>query len=489
MARRRQAGRRSRLPEWQRRSRQLISLVDQGESVKLEAKSFGAQGRDSSWNLFAQSFLSANAIQFESLGIRPSLRADSEQVNLYLKPGRVVGAVPLRSPASRQIAGGLVIRPRFGWSGIGPVLNEIGWTASPHLLDMPLVPGAANEVPPWVLAGPILKRFRCLLNELARGFRLNEEVRQIPRGQIVWSRYVNEQLSRGAFHQIPCRFPELGPDLQLRGMLRWGLETIHRSLVLWINIDAVARGLAEKTQELLQTLEDVKASVPSRAMLNHFMLTNGPTAESLKLGLQALGWLADERGLAGTAENDGLAWCLPMHELFERWVEHLVRQWAHGFGGNVRTGRTRETLTPIRWERTAMRSLQSLVPDLTVQTRNRMWIFDAKYKGHFEELDYHRWTELADEIQSEHRHDIHQALAYAATSDAEQTTTVLVYPMHLPTWERLAAAGRSVTVANVTGVGRHLQVALAGIPVQLSSNRLTNALLSNWNVFHQSPLT
>ena len=78
-----------------------------------------------------------------------------------------------------------------------------------------------------------------------------------------------------------------------------------------------------------------------------------------------------------------------MYELFERWVEHLVRLWAHGFGGQVRSGRTYETLIPIRWQRAAVQSLHSLVPDLVVQRGARVWIIDAKYKGHFEELDDH----------------------------------------------------------------------------------------------------
>jgi hypothetical protein len=103
-------------------------------------------------------------------------------------------------------------------------------------------------------------------------------------------------------------------------------------------------------------------------------------------------------------------------------------------------------------------------------------VFDAKYKGHFEELDDRRWSELADETQSEHRHDIPQALAYAATSNARQITTVLVYLMRLPAWERLTARGRSLTVAEVSGGDRTVKVALAGVPIQLSRAELTSQL-------------
>lgn len=55
-----------------------------------------------------------------------------------------VGAVPLRSPDTRKVAGGVVVRPRFGWNGIGPLLQQIGWVASPQVLEMPLVPGRSS---------------------------------------------------------------------------------------------------------------------------------------------------------------------------------------------------------------------------------------------------------------------------------------------------------------------------------------------------------
>ena len=466
---------------WQRRSSSLLVLNDQGASVKLNPEAFGVMGRDRSWNSFAQNFLSANEPQLQALEARAALVPDADQIHLCVKPGGTVGAVPLRSATTRKVIGGLVVRPRFGWNDIGPLLQEIGWTASPQLLEFPLVPGAAREVPPWVLAGPILECFRTLIRELTRGFRLHEEVRQSPRGQIVWQRYVTEQVSRGAYHQLPCRFPELGPDMQLRAMLRWGLEVVHRSLSAWAAVDSIARHLAEQAMELLLLLADVKPLMPGKSHMSHLLRTTGLPPAALQRGLQALGWLVDERGLAGTAETDGLAWCLPMYELFERWVEHLVRLWAHGFGGHVRSGRTFETLIPIRWQRSTVQSLHSLVPDLVVQQGRSVWIIDAKYKGHFEELDDVRWKELAEELQAEHRHDLHQVLAYAATSDADQITSVLVYPMLLPTWQRLVERNRTLTVATIAVGGRVLRLVLMGIPIQMPSPDSVRQLIASWD--------
>jgi len=88
-------------------------------------KDFGVTGRDRTWNLYAQSFLSANHDFLNALGIQHELKADRDQVNLYLWPSGSVGAVPLLSPVTRNIVGGLIVEPRFGWNGIGPMLNKM----------------------------------------------------------------------------------------------------------------------------------------------------------------------------------------------------------------------------------------------------------------------------------------------------------------------------------------------------------------------------
>jgi hypothetical protein len=199
-------------------------LSDQGEARPISPALFGVVGRDRSWNPHADNFLRANEAPLEALDVRAELVAGRTEVGVRLRPGGTVGAVPLRAPDTQRVAGVVVVRPRFGWGGIGPLLHAVGWAASPRVLEQPLVPGSAREVPPWVLAGPLLRRLGQLLREVRRGFRMCEEVRTRPRGQILWQRYTRQEMARGAFHRLPCRFPELGPDVLLRSYLRWGLE-------------------------------------------------------------------------------------------------------------------------------------------------------------------------------------------------------------------------------------------------------------------------
>jgi hypothetical protein len=421
-----------------------------------------------------------NRAQLDALAITSLLEPNPEGVSLRLRPDGLVGAIPLLAPDSQRIAGGLVVRPRFGWDDIGVLLSAIGWAAAPQILAQPLVPGSAREVPPWVLAGPILQRIDALLQTLSRGFRLHEEVRLQPRGQILWRRYVTEQMARGQFHQLPCRYPELGPDLLLRAYLRWGLEQVRGSLAPWGVRDRIARLLIDRAELLLEQLRDIKSQAPDRRSLDQLTRGLSMPSQVLRAGLEALGWVVDERGLAGQADLDGLAWRLTMHALFERWVEHLARRWAHGFGARVGTAEERTARYPLRWQRPGHGSLSELAPDVVVHAGDTVYVLDAKYKGHFEELDDHRWRELRSELQSEHRHDLHQVLAYAALFNAPRVVSVLVYPLFAHTWAALANQGGTMIRAEAAGGGRTVEVALAGVPLQMPPGCTSDEIVDSW---------
>ncbi len=206
-------------------------------------------------------------------------------------------------------------------------------------------------------------------------------------------------------------------------------------------------------------------------------------SDLLRRGLEALGWLAEERGLAGLSEPDGLAWSLTMHEVFERWLGHLVERWAHRNGDQFASGQMGQTIVPIRWNQLGARSLTSLVPDLVVRGREAVFIFDAKYKGHLEEIDEDRWVRGHDELQSEqHRLDVHQVLAYAALFEAPRVVSVLAYPLRGETWRNLAERRRTVLTATLTTAGRRLELALVGVPMELRYDLSVEDIVRHWQI-------
>lgn len=446
----------------------LKVLADSGGVAALRPEEFGIAARDLSWGPYADNLLRANRPQFQALDLSAELVTRPGEISATVRAGGIAGAVPLRAPHTGRVAGGIVVRPRYGWDDIGALLSAIGWAAAPQLLAFPLVPGSAREVPPWVLAGPVVRRFVALLQEVSRGFRMAEETRPRPRGTVLWARYAREQLPRGRPHAVPCRFPDLGADANLRAYLRWGLEQLRRSLLPWVGADRIARSLVDEVDALLSGLTDVVARLPSHAALNELLRDRALSSAALAGGVEALGWLVDERGLAGRNDSDGLAWRLTMHELFERWVEHLTGVWAAGFGGTLTADRRDATTIPIRWQRPWTGSLSSLRPDVVVQTRDAVFIFDAKYKPHMEALDgEHGATDEA--MRAEHRHDVHQVLAYAAAFDAPRVTAALVYPMRAERWQALAPSGRTVDLADVVTGGRSMRLARVAVPLRFPS--------------------
>jgi 5-methylcytosine-specific restriction endonuclease McrBC regulatory subunit McrC len=362
------------------------------------------------------------------------------------------------------VKGGIVVQPRFGWSGIGRVLSETGWHASPEFLTLPMVPGSGREVPPWVLAGPVLARLRELLRSSRRGYREAEALLQAPRGRILWPRYCTESLVRGRWHHLPCRFPDLDTDPRLRRAIRWTLERLHHDLVRVGATDRTAVELAQLAIRLIELVSDVTPEMPRGAAFDAAFRRSALVDIVLQQGLQAMGWVAEERGLGGGRELDGLAWQLPLDRLWEHYVEGLVRREAAQTGGQVRAGRLGQTLIPLHWSDPVHRSLGHLMPDVVVQRARSVHVVDAKYKAHLAELDEVGWRKFIDEHRDSHRADLHQVLAYASLFDADDIRATLVYPLRAETWEHLHDRDRDVSIADIYAGGRHVRLELRGVP-------------------------
>jgi hypothetical protein len=246
--------------------------------------------------------------------------------------------------------------------------------------------------------------------------------------------------------------------------VRWCVERIRRDLAVAGGRDPTSLALVGFADRLLQLLADVRPAMPRRLGMGRS--GSGTQLEDMvvRRGLEAIGWVADERGLGGGRELDGLAWHLPLSELWECYVETVVRREAALVGADVRTGRQGQTTFPIRWTDPGLRGMSHLVPDFVVRHRDHVKIVDAKYKAHFAELDEAGWIRMADDAREAHRADFHQVLAYAALFDAKQTTVSLVYPLRRATFEALEKRRRDVVRADLSFGGRVVRAELRGVP-------------------------
>jgi hypothetical protein len=247
------------------------------------------------------------------------------------------------------------------------------------------------------------------------------------------------------------------------------LERVRGELVGVGGKDPVARELSEVARLLLLDVMDVPPVEPRSGDLQRRLKLDLGMDRAMRTGIEALGWVVDERGLGGGRELDGLAWELPLDQLWERYVEAVVRLEVAKEGGEVLVGRLGQTTIPVHWSEPGLRSLGHLVPDIVIRRGRAVRVIDAKYKAHLADLDEAGWRTASEQLQDAHRADLHQVLAYTSVFDADEVTASLVYPLRRATWEGLRARGQDTWHAAIVSKGRLIRLELRGLPFGLPS--------------------
>lgn len=412
----------------------------------------------------AHQFLRQNQGILRDFGIEGRVNYDGSSVDVHFQTGGHVGAIPLLSPTSGRSDYGLVIKPRFGWQGIGPMLGAMGWKILPTPLRLPLLPRSDRKIPPWVLSTTILLRIERLLKQLDRRFEYTQADLTAPRGQVNWPHYAEVKLSRGNFLSVPCRFPDLRDDRQLKGAIHFTLRKQLASLQSQRTAGVVVLQLLRLCQGLLEKVRDTPAIQPSQNTLNSW-LRGSISTEVFKEGIQAVEWTVDEKGLAGLGDLQGLPWVLPMDIFFEAWVETIAGHLAKKTGGILRSGRQRQTVTPLSWTPPYLGSQRYLLPDVILEREHETIIFDAKYKNHWEEINRDGWFGIDKELQERHRNDLLQVLAYSTVSESKRVVCCLAYPCRAQTWHSLVNRQRPYHKASVRAGTRRVDLILTAVPM------------------------
>jgi hypothetical protein len=425
--------------------------------------------------ILAEQFVTSNRALAGLLDVSLSHEYDGIDVNLLIRSGSSVGAVPLVSPLSARLEFALVVQPRFPWSGIGPVLDEIGWRIVPEPLPLPMLRRSERRVPLWVLSSMVLNRMRTLLASLSRRFQLVSEMIPVPKGAIHWAHYASTCIARGNPLSIPATFPDLRQDQHLQSAIRYTLDRQLESLTTQVGQGTFVQRLIQLAESLHRQVAHVLPRPPSPADLavwqRHPLLTM-PLAE----GIEAIQWTVDNRGLAGLSDLAGVPWRLPMEAFFEAWTEAVFQAAGQQLGGRIRVGRTNDTVHPIDWQPPHSGSQRSLRPDLMLEFPNVTVIVDAKYKRHWDELTYSSWNGLGDRLKDSHRADLFQILAYGNLAPTSNVLLCLAYPSTASTWEDLYKSHRWIHKAEFTVGVRQVRLWLMALPMNAGLSNISGAL-------------
>ncbi len=423
----------------------------------------------------AKQFITQNRELMSKLCVQTQQEYDGNDVVLTVQSESAIGAIPLFSPTTGRLDYGLVVQPRFPWPGIGAMLSQMGWRITPSPLPLPLLRRSERRVPVWVLSSMILMRLQSMLKSLDRKFEITTEIRSAPKGQVEWTRYAVQSVSRGNLLSIPCSFADLRDDRLLKGAIRYTLERQVHALETQREHGIFILKLIEFAQGLLRTLQSVPAYVPPVSVMGTWMQQVMHRSQFTE-GLQAIEWTIEERGLAGLSDLAGIPWTMPMNQFFEAWVETVFRIVALQTGGQVQVGRKRETTHPISWDPPYLGSQKSLIPDIWLEWDSTTLIIDAKYKRHWEELQRYQWSEIAEKVRSEHREDLLQVLAYANLARTERVIACLVYPCSSENWLSLNQRGRVLHKAEISVGSRLLHLWLTAMPMASLAERVASPL-------------
>ena len=437
----------------------------------------GAPPRDPSSQSarLADRFIERNRSLLRLLGASIEQRYDGSRVDLVIQTTTTIGAVPLVSPTTGRADYGLVVKPRFDWPGIGPMLAEMGWRIIPTTLPVPLLPRSDRKIPPWVLSTIVLRRLEALLQQMERRFEMTDTIRTAPRGSVDWSSYVQRHMSRAQFLSVPCRFPDLRDDGALKAAIRFTLQRQLLSLSGQRSAGAYVLRLIELCQNLLDRVGSVAPRQPGPLELDAWL--RGPLRTTqFREGLQAIEWAVDDRGLAGLSDLQGLPWSMSMDTFFEAWTETVLGELSRLIGGVVRSGRQRQTIAPMVWEPPYLGSQKYLLPDLVLERGDTTLIVDAKYKEHWEEMQDRRWGELEADLRERHRADLLQVLAYANLTSAPRIVVCLAYPCSIETWASLQERGRLFHRASLRAGERRIELLLTAFPMGVAARTVARGL-------------
>lgn len=438
-------------------------------SIEFLSRHVDSRNIDAITAKLGRQFLNLNKKKFRKLNAEPEIYYSGDELKLKLKTSTRIGAVPLLSPITHKYEFSLVIKPRFGWQGIGPILSTTGWRVLPNILKLPQLKISERRVPPWVLSSVILGRLEILIRNLDRRFEIDESYRSIPKGKVNWADYSQRQVPQGRFLNMKCRYPELKENREIKSIVHFALKRQKQSLETQRDFGVHVLQLLDYCSQLIKKVSDCAPKRPSNIQLDYFQssLVHG---EAIKEGLEAIVWTTENKGLAGLGDLSGLPWMLNMEELFESYVEAILEKIVQKTGGHLKSGRKRETVTPIKWDPPYLGSQGSLIPDLIIEKENHVYIVDAKYKDHWEELNTDGWYNFSDQIRERHRNDLLQILAYAAIPENKEISCCLMYPCKQKTWESLVDRNRHIHSADVNHGDRHIRLHLTALPFNLKGS-------------------
>jgi len=404
---------------------------------------------------YLQKFVSYNSYYFDFLGVVPSVVGTDKHTSLTFRSSAYIGTIPLRSSDTGKQIGDFVVMPRYSgnnrFEDYIEILNLLGGEISPQIIDsLPLASGGNFKPPLYLQAVKFISSLEHLIKTPWKKFDNAEKFMTQPLGQINWSKYIVNEYKVEERQRYPVRKNILSEFHKEYSQIRYVFDICNKELLSYNTPQRVKHSVKSRLSFIEEKLYFHK---PEAVNEMHIKSADSPVIKSCK---QQANQILDFNF------HDSTAWRVDFSDVFEKFVQYIFKEVVRVVGGSLFSNHkiySSKKYNPHPW------MLKHIEPDAIYSKKEILVFIDAKYKSNL----YNK-SSNSDSLKEDHRHDLHQIMAYSSFSSTQSKFGILCYPSDKP----------EITKTTYTNAinGTTNTIFICGIPLKVSSIGETKKLLT-----------
>ncbi len=361
---------------------------------------------------YLQKFISYNLELFNFVGTNPFISGTDQNIALGFKTSQFIGVIPLRSADTGKQIGDFIVTPRFSgknrYEDYIEVLNLLGNDISPEVTNsLPLTSGRNFRPPLYLEALKFINLLDSLVKRQWRKFDRIEKVIEEPRGKINWKKYIQNEYKVENRIRYPVAKNLLSEFHSEYSQIRYVFDLCKQELS---SSNTPYKTKLQNKYKLEFLEERLYNHLPLKTDLIQIRFSDAPLVKSCKFHANKI---------LNYNLKDSVAWRVDFSDVFEKFVQFVFMEVAKEFGGRLLPnykfkGYSKKANS---WE------LSHVEPDAILQKEHFIIFIDAKYKSHL----YNKYG-TGETLKDDHRHDLHQIIAYTSFDTAKSKLGILCYP-------------------------------------------------------------
>jgi hypothetical protein len=428
-------------------SKQLSGIVLQKKWFKSADKRIIGQ--------YLQKFIDYNSDQFKFLGVNPFIIGTDQNTSIAFRSSSFIGSIPLRASDTGKQIGDFVVMPRFigrdRFEDYIEILNLLGTEISPEAIDsLPLASGKNFRPPLYLEAVKFIASLEKLAMRSWRKFDNIEKVSNQPIGQINWTKCINQEYKVEKRLKFPARSNVLSEFHSEYAEIRYVFDICKSELLSANTPQRIKNTLRNRLSFLEERFYHHKPKTTNKISIR---FSDSPNVKACKL---------QANKILNYKLIDSTAWRVDFSDVFEKFIQYIFKEVAKETGGRLYSNFKFHSRTSkhFSWE------LKHVEPDAIYQKENYLVFIDAKYKSNL----YNKFDQ-SETLKEDHRHDLHQIMAYSSFSKTDLKFGFLCYPS-----DQIEV--KSIQFKNGINEATNT-ILILGVPLKKSNIGETKRLLTN----------